>query len=704
MRYLLLFSILLLLGYNLTAQVWRKTANVLGEDVGFSVVELEQGYVALGRGRPEGGSSTHYLLWLDQNGIFQQVVTAESLNIPGLRSFGNQILVSENNTLIVGADISSDIGYIEFSLSGEMLSNVRFQLDNEVRISQIVLCSDGGKLLVGRETVLNNFDYDVVTLKVDSLDNVEWLDVYGKVGASQDQAYAALESISGGFLIAGGVTGEDHNSEDRFIRRLTVQGIEEWTYLAPATPTWDDFVWNMIELEDESIYTNSRRFFPGNNILEKFTSTGELIWGREFPLNFPNTILGLKPFDFLLNNEGSFTFSGTYKGSIFLFKLDLEGELLSAVAFQECPIGDNNPGLIQDLIQTSDNGYLLLNFQSELPYPMRSLILIKTDSLLESFPSSNTMAIEGQICNNFPFEYNGLNYYQPGIYLDYLDYPEDGCDTLLTLHIDQAFSTESSLNVQICPDESLFFLGDTIVTDGFYEFVIPSGNESGCDSIINLLVSTAPLTGSFVNDFICQEGEYIIGDSVFMAPGQYEVTLAEANQFGCDSVISLTLTPSSVLFLQSNELVNDMGQGTGSISPIYAGGLSPYTYQWNTGDTTQTLTGLIAGEYEVTVIDANECLYVFEFTVDLINRTDNSLNDLVRLFPNPISTEGELFISGLVDDFQIKLYDTRGRLVLNQSQMREDNSVDLPIHLNSGVYFVIINTQSGSLRQRLVVH
>ncbi|MFH1320952.1 MAG: T9SS type A sorting domain-containing protein [Bacteroidota bacterium] len=43
------------------------------------------------------------------------------------------------------------------------------------------------------------------------------------------------------------------------------------------------------------------------------------------------------------------------------------------------------------------------------------------------------------------------------------------------------------------------------------------------------------------------------------------------------------------------------GQATASIS----GGTSPYTYSWNTGESTPTIDSLCAGNYNVTVIDAN---------------------------------------------------------------------------------------------------
>jgi hypothetical protein len=49
------------------------------------------------------------------------------------------------------------------------------------------------------------------------------------------------------------------------------------------------------------------------------------------------------------------------------------------------------------------------------------------------------------------------------------------------------------------------------------------------------------------------------------------------------------------------------GGNTGSASIVAAGGLSPYTFLWNTGASTSQITNLIAGSYTVTISDNNGC-------------------------------------------------------------------------------------------------
>lgn len=55
------------------------------------------------------------------------------------------------------------------------------------------------------------------------------------------------------------------------------------------------------------------------------------------------------------------------------------------------------------------------------------------------------------------------------------------------------------------------------------------------------------------------------------------------------------------------------GDCNGYISVSPAGGNPPYTYIWNTGDTSPSISGLCAGNYSVTVYDNDSCVAVHQF-------------------------------------------------------------------------------------------
>lgn len=117
-----------------------------------------------------------------------------------------------------------------------------------------------------------------------------------------------------------------------------------------------------------------------------------------------------------------------------------------------------------------------------------------------------------------------------------------------------------------------------------------------------------------------------------LTPGTYSITITDAN--GCSAVTNGVITQPTALsnnFITTNPIC--FGQASGSITANPLGGTPPYTYLWSvTGNpTTQTVTGLLAGSYSVTITDALGCSIIRNVTLTnpptvttVINKTDVS--------------------------------------------------------------------------------
>ncbi|MEO7082029.1 MAG: choice-of-anchor L domain-containing protein, partial [Flavobacteriales bacterium] len=95
-----------------------------------------------------------------------------------------------------------------------------------------------------------------------------------------------------------------------------------------------------------------------------------------------------------------------------------------------------------------------------------------------------------------------------------------------------------------------------------------------------------------------------------LAPGTYTVALTDGN--GCSTTASATLiAPAPISLSTSSTNVTCNGGANGTTNLSVSGGSGTYTYQW-TGPgvftaSTQDLTSISAGTYDVTVTDANGC-------------------------------------------------------------------------------------------------
>ncbi len=98
--------------------------------------------------------------------------------------------------------------------------------------------------------------------------------------------------------------------------------------------------------------------------------------------------------------------------------------------------------------------------------------------------------------------------------------------------------------------------------------------------------------------------------------GNYNLTITDSK--GCTSTASYSITqPTSSLSISTGVVtnINCNSTATGAVNITIAGGTSAYTYIWNTGATTQSITGRSNGTYSVNINDANNCNVSASYTI-----------------------------------------------------------------------------------------
>ena len=201
-----------------------------------------------------------------------------------------------------------------------------------------------------------------------------------------------------------------------------------------------------------------------------------------------------------------------------------------------------------------------------------------------------------------------------------------GCDSIVTtdLSINPVFS--SSFDIEICDGESYTLPDGTVVsTAGTY--VITLFSTPGCDSVIttNLALKATP----FVN--LGGDRQFCDGDSVVLDAGnpgsiyqwntgqtsqqivakdQGDYVVAVSNN-GCTSKdsVRVTVQPNFTTSLGPDLILCEGG------SVVLDPQISGADFQWNTGETTPTITVTESGSYAVLITQGN-CTNLYQVDVD----------------------------------------------------------------------------------------
>jgi len=97
-------------------------------------------------------------------------------------------------------------------------------------------------------------------------------------------------------------------------------------------------------------------------------------------------------------------------------------------------------------------------------------------------------------------------------------------------------------------------------------------------------------------------------DTNNLSAGVYNYTITDNN--GCTFSDSINISePNALSNTHTSVNANCNGATDGSIDITPAGGISPYTFAWDNGASTEDLTAISAGQYVVTITDTNNCIF-----------------------------------------------------------------------------------------------
>ena len=297
-------------------------------------------------------------------------------------------------------------------------------------------------------------------------------------------------------------------------------------------------------------------------------------------------------------------------------------------------------------------------------------------------------------CNNYIW--NGVNYDSSGTY-SFLYANEYGCDSLayLNLTINNSYSTNE--NISSC--DSFTWLGVVFTNSGTYDSLLTSIN--GCDSLVTIDLNIFYSDTSTITITSCDE--YTWNGITYDSTGLYSSLFT--NSLGCDSLAYLDLLVTNTIA----EIIAPLAPNFSDLLVNIISGISPYSYQWNTGDTTSQITALTNGEYWVIVTDANGCISdTAFFTVTSVPSSINEIYlDKLIVFPNPSNDIFKIeFNSLVIQDLNINIFNLLGKQIFKEDLQKfigqYSNHLDLS-SFSKGIYNLEIHTSKGVIYKKLIL-
>jgi len=162
--------------------------------------------------------------------------------------------------------------------------------------------------------------------------------------------------------------------------------------------------------------------------------------------------------------------------------------------------------------------------------------------------------------------------------------------------------------------------------------------QISCLGVCDGSASATPVGGTMPYTYTWSNGE-TTDTANMLCEGTNSVTITDAN--GCQNTAEINIIGSSTLTFSgiSSTPVSCFGGNDGTAIAGATGGTPPYTYTWNTGAMTETISDLTAGVYTVVITDTNGCtlppvnitvvepLASVSVNIEAIDPTCNELND-----------------------------------------------------------------------------
>lgn len=270
---------------------------------------------------------------------------------------------------------------------------------------------------------------------------------------------------------------------------------------------------------------------------------------------------------------------------------------------------------------------------------------------------------------------------------------ESGCDSIINISV-SSLKSYNTIDTSEC-DSYTSASGKLWTSSGTYIDTIP--NNAGCDSILTYNLTILMPTSEVLTINSCFEAILPTSNERVTVSGTYYDTLI--NVAGCDSFITMNVSIKTV-----NTVVSAVDQ---TLTALSTNG----SFQWldctdnyaeiNT-KTSRDFQYKNSGEYAVEVTD-NECID----TSECYSLTGLSISDFVRkptflVFPNPSRGYFNITSDEVITGARLVIYAVSGQKVY-EDKIQSSKNYSCTYPLDTGIYIIELAVSDNLMRQMLQV-
>lgn len=653
---------------------------------------------------------TGICLFAQYDSLWDQVYGGSLLDV-----CNSVIETSDSSYLFVGYTDSygagsGDFWIIKTNQSGDTLWAKTYGGTDYDICNAAIETSDSCYLLVGNTESYGAGGGDIWVVKTDADGDTLWAKTYG--GGSYDDCFSVIETKDGSYLIAGCTASYGAGNVDYWVIKTDAEGDTLWTHTYGGS--LNEYCNAIIETQDSSYllagYTNSYGAGQSDYWLIKTNQNGDTLWTKLYggsAGDYCTSAIETKDSSYLLAGRTySYGVAGT--ADYWIIKTNQSGDTLWTKTY-----GGSGIDWCTSVIETKDSSYFFTGRSDSYTPGNDNSWSIKTDQKGDIL-WTKIFGGSGSECSNKVIETKDSSYLLAG---QTYSYGAGFFDYYLIKIVNLVPG-----NFTLIPYTKYVSTSDVLLSWNHSHSLTSSRYEIYFNSFADTAVPFTDTTYSFGG---LNEGQYIWHVTAVSAYG-YKTDSYNIDTFYVDK------TPPVMIAIEEIKdtaysgpfklriMAEDTMAGIDSIAINY---MLPEDSLWSRMLTTEksglwytgyipsvTQTGYVYYYLEIydRSVPANKVRYpsypdVYSFEVTSLSGLDEqNKSDTYALNIKPVG-EGEIELQLPTDSpVTIQVYDVSGRSVIKQSMNMSKGRNKVHLDLNSGVYFVKVNSKYGEAENKIV--